>query len=194
MLGKVLSHRYGPENPSETARFSEASALYLELFNLTRGILDEGANSPDYLTLAAPLALNLYAICMLCQTYTCNSKCTPGPEVTTPEAREMQAHAVEGIKSVCRNISDLVDNINEATQSSQDLGRVSPIIMGPMYKAATTYAWLVRESGDESSQLELEAIRHCFRKLGSRWRNAAEYLRLLEAQEFTYAVGSAGSS
>jgi hypothetical protein len=29
------------------------------------------------------------------------------------------------------------------------------------------------------------------RKLGARWRNAAEYLRILEAQEFSYAIGGA---
>jgi hypothetical protein len=193
MMGKVLSHRYGPEDPSETARFSQASELYLELSNLSRRILDEAASAPDYLTLAAPLAFNLNALCALCQIYSFPSNCSRVTATPTTESSEMQAQAVEGVKSVCRSISDLVDRVNESTQLPQDLGRVSPIIMGAMYKAATTYAWLVRESGDESSQLALEAIRHCLRRLGSRWRNAAEYLRLLEAQEFTYAVGSASS-
>lgn len=192
-MGKVLLHRYSEEDLSETDRFSKASELYRELSNLSRMILDEATNATDYLTLAAPLAFSLSTLCSLCQIYSFPAMCSRITSSASPESTEMQAQAVEGVKSVCRSISELVDRVNECTQSPQDLGRVSPIIMGSMYKAATNYAWMVRESGDESSQVALEAIRHCFRRLGSRWRNAAEYLRLLEAQEFTYAVGGASS-
>lgn len=65
--------------------------------------------------------------------------------------------------------------------------------MDALYNAASTYAWSVRESGDESCQMALDSLRHCLRRLGARWRNAAEYLRILEAQEFTFAMGGASS-
>ena len=191
MMGSVLSHRYGEQIPSEATRFSVALQLYLEISVLSRSILEEAANSSDYLILAGPLALTLIALNALCVTYSCAS-CAENKTVS-PESATMRAQAVDGVKAVSRSISEMVERVNNATPSPQDLGRVSPVVMGAMYKAASNYAWLVRENGDESSQIALESIRHCLRRLGSRWRNAAEYLRILEAQEFTYAVGSAGS-
>jgi hypothetical protein len=193
MLGKVLNHRYSPKIPLEADRFSVATQLNLELSKLETRMVDEAASSPDYLTLAAPFSITLNAICQLCLIYSCPHACGETERNMSKEATEMQAHAVDGLKAVSRCTSDMVDQVHNATQSPQDLGRVSPIIMGAMYRAAANYAWMVRENGDEKSQIALDAIRHCFRKLGSRWRNAAEYLRILEAQEFTYAVGGAGS-
>lgn len=193
MLGKVLSHRYNQKAPSKTDSFTAASDLYMELSILERRILEEAGSSPDYLTLAAPLSITLSALSQLCLTYSCPPSNAEIDRAASKEAVEMQARAIDGHKAVTRSISDLVDHVHGATQSPQDLGKVSPIVMGAMYKAAANYAWMVRENGDESSQVALDAIRLCFRRLGSRWRNAAEYLRILEAQEFTYAVGSAGS-
>jgi hypothetical protein len=193
MLGKILRHQYTEKLPSETDRFTAASELHLELSTLERQILEEAASSPDYLALAAPLSITLSGLSQLCLIYSCPPSSTETDGSMIKEAAEMQARAIDGHKAVTSSISDLVDHVHGATQSPQDLGRVSPIVMGAMYKAAANYAWMVRENGDEKSQVALDAIRHCFRRLGSRWRNAAEYLRILEAQEFTYAVGSAGS-
>lgn len=191
MMGKVLNDRYGEKISSEAARFSYASQLYQEISILSRSMLEEALTSADYLTLAGPLALNFTALCALCVTYTCPSLSGESNKLST-ETAAMQAQAVDGLKTVSKSISELVDRVNKATPLPQDIGRVCPVIMGAMYKAAASYAWMIRENGDESSQAALESIRHCLRRLGSRWRNAAEYLRLLEAQEFTYAVGSAG--
>lgn len=193
MLGKVLRHRYNEKISSKTNGFTAASDLYVELSILERRILEEAASSSDYFTLAAPLSIILGALSQLCLIYSCPASNTEMDKAASKEAIEMQARAIDGHKAVTRSVSDLVDHIHNTTQSPQDLGKVSPIIMGAMYKAAANYAWMVRENGDENSQVALDAIRHCFRRLGSRWRNAAEYLRILEAQEFTYAVGSAGS-
>ena len=194
MLGKVLKHQYSNKIPSETERFTAASELHLELSTLERRILEEASSSQDYLALAGPLSITLSGLSQLCLIYSCPPSSTETDQSASKAAAEMQARAIDGHKAVTSSISDLVDHVRGATtQSPQDLGRVSPIVMGAMYKAAANYAWMVRENGDEKSQVALDAIRHCFRRLGSRWRNAAEYLRILEAQEFTYAVGSAAS-
>jgi len=189
MMGKVLAHHHGEEIPSETARYDLASQLYLDVSILARKITEEAANSQDYLTLASPLALTFSALCYLCDQYTC----PPSSTSVSSEAAAMQLKALEGLKTVSRSVVDFAEQLNAATPLPQDLDRVSPLIMDALYSAAANYAWMVRESGDESCQMALESIRHCLRRLGSRWRNAAEYLRLLEAREFTYAVGSAGS-
>lgn len=193
MMGKVLKHLYGEENTSENARFA-ASQLYLDISILSRKILEEATTSGNYLSLSSPLALTFSTLFTLCKVYSRLKASDAAPSGSpSAESLAMQAQAVDGLKTVSRSVVDFVEQINAATSSPPARDRVSPIIMDALYKAANNYAWLVRESGDEASQMALESIRHCLRRLGARWRNAAEYLRILEAQEFTYAVGSAGS-
>lgn len=105
----------------------------------------------------------------------------------------MQVQAVEGLKTVSSSIKDFSEQIIARTPHSLDVDRLSPFIMDALYAAAANYAWLVRESGDEDCQAGLESMRHCLRRLGGRWRCASEMLRILEAQEFTYAIGGAGT-
>lgn len=190
MVGKVFSHQFGEHIPSGIAKYGLASQLYLDISILARKIGEEATTSKDYLSLATPLALTFSALCTLCERYSCPADC----EKSTPEAAAMQAQAIDGLKTVSDSIRDFSENLNAATPSQQDLDRLSPIIMDALYSAASNFAWMVRESGDERSQIALESLRHSLRRIGGRWRNAAEYLRILEAQEFTYAVGSAGSA
>jgi len=105
----------------------------------------------------------------------------------------MMAKALDGLKTVSSSTVEFAEHINNATPLPEDMDRVSPLIMDALYSAASSCAWMVRESGDEKSQMALDSIRHSFRRLSTRWRNAAEYLRVLEAQEFTFAIGSAGA-
>lgn len=189
MLGKVLKHHWGIKDLNQKPHFIEASNLYSDVSNLARTLLDETTNSTDFLNLAAPLALAYSTLCILCDSYSCPKSCA----ASTPEAAAMQAQAVDGLKTASSSIVEFSNHINNATPLPQDLDRISPIIMDALYSAAANYAWLVRESGDEDSQRALDSIRYSLRRLGSRWRNAAEYLRILEAREFTYALGSAGS-
>jgi hypothetical protein len=187
IMGRVLSHLFGEEFPSEPAEFEAASQLYTDASNLARKITEEAEASKDYLSLTSALSLTFSTLCTLCDRYSCPKGCTSSGK----GAAEMQAQALEGLKTVSRSVVDFVDRINAATPLTHDLDRISPIIMDALYSAAASYAWLVRESGDESYQMALDSIRNCLRKLGTRWRNAAEYVRILEAQEFSYAVGSA---
>jgi hypothetical protein len=185
MVGKVLSHHHGEKIPSETTRFGLASQLYIDISLLARKLTEESANSDDFLSLSSPLALSFSALCTLCDAYSCPdpNNCASGKSTASTEAVAMQVQALDGLKTVSRSIVDFAEQVNAATSSPQDLDRVSPIIMDALYSAASNYAWIVRESGDESSQMALESLRHCLRRLGGRWRSAAEYLRILEAQE-----------
>jgi hypothetical protein len=103
----------------------------------------------------------------------------------------MQVQAIEGLRSVSASIKEFSQQIIARTSHSLDIDKISPFIMDALYAGAANFAWLVRESGAEDCQLALESIRHCLRRLGGRWRCAAEYLRILEAQEFTYAIAGA---
>lgn len=191
MMGKVFRHHYGEDFSSDTAKFASANQLYIDISDLARKIKDEADNAHDYLNLTAPLSLTYSTLCSLCEEYSCpdSSRCNS----KNPEVAEMQVKAIEGLKTVAASVVDFAERISVATLNQQDLHRISPIIMESMYSAAANYAWLVREGGDESHQRALDSLRHCLQRFGARWRNAAEYLRILEAKEFTYAVGSAGS-
>jgi hypothetical protein len=191
MMGKVLHHHHGENVHTETVRFGLASQIYLDVSGLARKLTEEIATVPDYISLTAPLALTFSALSTLCDPYSCPT--AYGNNAASTEAANMQIQAIDGLKTVSRSILDFSEQVNAVTSTLQDLDRISPIIMDSLYSAAANFAWLVRESGDESSQMALDSLRQCLRRLGTRWRNAAEYARLLEAQEFQYAVGSAGS-
>lgn len=120
-------------------------------------------------------------------SYACATLPPPASPSTAP-AITMQNLAVASRKSVSQDVVDFARHIAVPQTST-----TSPLIMDAVYGAAANYAWLVRESGDEDSQRALDDIRERLRDLGSRWRCAAEYLRILEAQEFTYAIGGAGA-
>lgn len=189
MLGKVFGHHNdSDEDTAESERYSFATQLYLDVSALTRVISDEAIKTQDFLSLATPLALTHSTLFTLCDPYSC-----PVPKLRSPEGSEMVVRAVDGLKTVGASVVHFAEQINTSTSLQQDLDRVSPIIMDALYSAAANFAWVVRESGDESSQLALDSLRRCLARLGTRWKNAAEYLRILEAQEFTYAVGGASA-
>jgi hypothetical protein len=189
LMGRVFRHHNGEEFSSESTRFVEASKLYGDITLLARKLTEEADSSNDYVSLAAPLALTYSTICALCDPYSCPK----GAGSATPEASAMQVQAVEGLQTVSASIAEFAKKLDLATPNMNDLDRLSPIIMDAIYSAASNNAWFVRESGNESNQVVLDTLRHILRRFGGRWRSAAEYLRILEAQEFTYAVGSAAT-
>lgn len=191
MLGKVFSHRFGDEFASEAEQFKAASELYLDASALARKISEEGETEQDFFSYASAIALTYSTLCTLCDTYCCPKDACKS---IGKEASEMQGQAIEGLKTVSSTIVNFVDHINGNTPLSQELDRTSPIIMDALYSAAANYAWMVRESGDGVYQNALDAIRMCLTKLGTRWRNAAHYVRILEAQEFAYSVPIGGAT
>ena len=191
MMGKVLSHHYGEKISSDTAKLSLANQLYIDISILARKLKEEADKSNDYLSLTTALSLTYSTLCVLCEEYSCPD--SAGCNTVSTEKADMQTKAIDGIKTVAASIVDFAERINAATHDPRDLDRLSPMIMDSVYAAAANFAWLVRETGDESYQMALDSLRHCLRRFGTRWRNAGEYLRILEAKEFTYAVGSAAT-
>ena len=194
LIGKIMSHHHGPPINSETAKFGLATQLYIDVRNLARKIDEEAASSKDFLAFASPLALSYTALCLLCEVYSCPEKdCNVTKTSLSPEAVEMRLQSIDGLKTVSRSIVEFADKIVEATSTPESMDRLSPMILDSLYCAASTYAWVVRESGDEESQKALDRLRSCLKKLGTKWRCAAEYLRILEAQEVCACVSSLDS-
>lgn len=167
----------------------------MELSELARILVHEASDSQDYLSLASPMAITFSALAALCDPYACQSMRAEN----TPEGATMQIQAIEGIRSVsdsirnfAQEISSLVlNNGHDPNHDPRVMERVSPLILDAFYSGASNFAWDVRESGNQSSEEGLGVIREALRGFTNRWRVAGEYLRVLEAQEFTYAVGHA---
>lgn len=191
LLGKVVRHHYMPLTP-EIHQFHHASELYHEASELTRLLTRESEESSDYLLNTPALAICFSAISTLCDPYACVTHHTQNNN--TPEESAMQVQAVEGIKSVSTSVKEMSVHVTERSQSALDIDRCSPFIFDALYAAAANFAWIARESGDPTSAESLEVIRQCLRQLGGRWKASSEYVRVLEAQGFTYAVGNVGSS
>ena len=194
LTGKVLRHHRSNPLP-EDEKYREASELYVELSELARILVREASDSQDYLPLATPMAVTFSALAALCDPYACQSMRLEH----TPEGATMQIQAIEGIRSVsesirnfAQEISNLVlNNGHDPNHDPRIMERVSPLILDALYSGASNFAWDVRESGNQSSEEGLGIIREALRGFTNRWRVAGEYLRVLEAQEFTYAVGHA---
>lgn len=114
----------------------------------------------------------------------------------SPEERAMITKAIEGLEHVAFAIKEFSRQIIDHTPHSLDIDRVSPLIMDTLYSAAADYAWRMAETTNETQarQEGLEVIRHCLQRLGSRFRNGAEFLRILEAQEFSLATRALNQS
>ena len=200
LTGRVLRHHRSKGTP-EDELFREASSLYVELSDLARVLIDEASATQDYLSLVSPMAVTFSAIAALCDPYACQ---TMRVENNTSEGATMQIQAIDGIRSVAESIRNFAQEITNLVSSpspsnpshpshnslqSRELDKVSPLILDALYSGASNFAWDVRESGNASSEEGLGTIRECLRLFTSKWRCAGEYLRVLEAQEFTYAVG-----
>ena len=69
MLGKVFSHNYGDDFPSETAQYEAATQLYSEASALAGKITEEAEADQDFFGHASALALTFSALCTLCDKY-----------------------------------------------------------------------------------------------------------------------------
>jgi hypothetical protein len=187
-MGRVLRH-HQDRTLSEAERFGAVNQLHQDLCLLATQLTEEASNSPDYLSFAAALAITFSAISVLLDTYAC-------PEIREGATRSdaesaMQVTAVEGLRAVSSQVRAFAEQLVARTPYVQDVDRVSPLVMDSLYSSAANFAWFVRESGDEGAQVALDELRDVLRRLGDRWRNGAEYLRILEAQEFSYAMNGA---
>lgn len=184
MAGRVQKH-HRKKNHAATEKYREASGLYVELSELARTLVQEAATAPSYLMFVGPMSVCFSALCCLCDPYACQPMRAP---TQSQEEATMQVQAVEGLRSVSDSIKELSQQVANCTPNSMDIDHVSIFLLDALYCGATNYAWDVRESGNAISEEGLDAIRQCLRRFTARWRAAQEYLRILEAQEFAFAV------
>ncbi|POS88067.1 hypothetical protein EPUL_000562 [Erysiphe pulchra] len=176
LMGQIMLH-HKDKSSSEELRFTNASQLHTKILELMRKIKEESLVSKKLFSLISPLALTYSSLCLLCNPYYGSG------QGENEEQKQMQKQALTGLETVALNIIDLADQVNIATQTMQDLDHVSPFIVNGIYAGSLTLARLHRGNREESYPASLGPLRQCLRKLSTRWRIAADYLRILESHD-----------
>ncbi|OHE96669.1 fungal specific transcription factor domain-containing protein [Colletotrichum orchidophilum] len=219
IAGKVITHvrkatsdRKQNPNASPADTIAEANALSATLFSNLEHLQPVGEVVLQPLPLLAPRCVLLSAAVLLHDFYCCPS--SPDGRLKTPEETAQQARSVDVLLKISKDIAVLAEellllvsqtvresetdgnknNSNNSSQGGGDIGSVSPLILDAFYGAANTLAWLLREEGTLECEDEMNAIKRCLERLGSRWRLAGEYGRMLEQQDFAIMMQDKGHS
>lgn len=188
-LGKVFSHHHsGAHFETQADRYAEATSLYVQVQAMIELLNVELVATTDQITFAPALSLAYSTLCQLCEIYSCPES---SGAIASADNSNMVGKAVNGLKEAAEHMVVFARHLDTNLPQPHDLDKVSPIVMDAIYSAAANFAWLVRESGSEDRLDKLNILRSCLKRFGTRWRNAAEYLRILEAQEFTYSLRTA---
>ncbi|EXF76086.1 fungal specific transcription factor domain-containing protein [Colletotrichum fioriniae PJ7] len=165
----------------------------------------------------------LLSAAVLLHDFYCCPACPDG-RLKSPEETAQQARSVDVLLKISKDVAVLSEDLlllvsrterdggdgdddmgmsnnsghhhhnEEQSGVTSDMGSVSPLILDALYGAANTLAWLLREEGTLECEDEMNVIKRCLERLGSRWRLAGEYGRMLEQQDFAMMMQEKGHS
>lgn len=186
LLGKVVRHHYKPLAP-DSSQYTAASELLGETLQLAQVLTKETEASDDYLLHTPALSVSYSALSGLCTRYACTQSLDHQSGVVD---EAMKTESVDGIRLVTGYVKEMSIHLMKNTQDILGIDRCWPFTFDALYAAAANFGWLHRQEGESDQTGNIEHIKECLKRLGTRWRCASEYLRVLEAQEFFYAMGS----
>ncbi|KXH26402.1 hypothetical protein CSAL01_13587, partial [Colletotrichum salicis] len=219
---KATSDRKQNPLASPADAIAEANALSETLFS-TLEYLQKSPTGERPLPLSLPLPLLaprcvLLSAAVLLHDFYCCPACPDG-RLKSPEETAQQARSVDVLLKISKDIAVLSEELlllfsrterdgdddmnmngnglhkhHEGPSGGNDIGNVSPLILDALYGAANTLAWLLREEGTLECEDEMNVIKRCLERLGSRWRLAGEYGRMLEQQDFAMMMQDKGHS
>ncbi|KAK1690122.1 hypothetical protein BDP55DRAFT_602602 [Colletotrichum godetiae] len=219
---KATSDRKQNPLASPADAIAEANALSKTLFSTLEYLQKSPADERPLplslpLPLLAPRCVLLSAAVLLHDFYCCPA--CPDGRLKSPEETAQQARSVDVLLKISKDIAVLSEelllhfsrterdgdddmnmndnghhNHREGQSGGSDIGSVSPLILDALYGAANTLAWLLREEGTPECEDQMNVIKRCLERLGSRWRLAGEYGRMLEQQDFAMMMQDKGHS
>jgi hypothetical protein len=107
----------------------------------------------------------------------------PTERPRTASERDMQPRAVDELHRIAERVHEIARHVFGYARENGDVSVVSPLVLDAMYCAASTFDWLIRESGESSASESLGGLKRCITRLSLRWRLGAEYLKMLEQQD-----------
>ncbi|KAF4783907.1 fungal specific transcription factor domain-containing protein [Colletotrichum scovillei] len=217
---KVTSDRKQNPHASAADAIAEANALSETLFSTLEYLQQQqqppttgatAAQRPKPLSLLLlPSRCVLLSAGVLLHDFYCCPACPDG-RLKSPEETAQQARSVDVLLKISKDVAllseellllvsraerddDDDDDVGMSNNGGRDIGSVSPLILDALYGAANTLAWLLREEGTLECEDEMNVIKRCLERLGSRWRLAGEYGRMLEQQDFAMMMQEKGHS
>ena len=172
LLGRLL-HLLNEQGQESPLRFSEAAQLHRTLEALAKLLPDEVQRAPE--RFSTPIALCYGAIIHLCDPFCCTAH-NKGDH--TVEETQMQEIAIAGMKRTASEIFELSGL--QRSIMNDNISAISPLTLDALYMAATTYAWLVHETGSHDYATSYHSIREVLRTMDQRWAAAGEYLKALD--------------
>ncbi|OAP56188.1 hypothetical protein AYL99_09367 [Fonsecaea erecta] len=162
-------------------RFSEAIQLHRTLQALANLLPNDVHHSPE--RYGTPLALCYSSLLHLSDPFACTES---NRGYRTVEETEMQTIAIAGLKSVAADVLRFSQLWHVDMTSNP--AAVSPLLGDCLYFAATIYAWLANETGQQEMGDAYHILRKVLETMGSRWAVAQQYLILLDmSKEHLYA-------
>ncbi|KAI9836990.1 MAG: hypothetical protein M1819_000639 [Sarea resinae] len=181
LLGRVIRH-LNDRTVNRSILLAEATQLERTVRALSLLLSDEFQE--HHTAVSTPMAICYSALMAIYDAYACHEA---NDVENTPEEIGMQGNAIGGLKTMTKEIMILARHLRE-TLAADGTAWVSPLVTDCLYQAAANYAWLVRETHNSENAEALNEIKATLAVIDRRWRVAGEYIKILEANEFTYAV------
>ena len=179
LLGRMIRLRNEQQDDSPM-KFTEAQQIHRTITALTKLLIAEVETDP--LRFGTAAALCFAALLHLCDLYACTE--SNQGEHTVGEI-EMQTVAIAGLKQTSADALRLSQLLRMA-MATNPLA-TSPLTADCLYQAATQYAWLVYEVGNDEYIVAYRGLAQVLSLMSSRWAVASEYLKILEmARESLY--------
>lgn len=194
-----MSHAHSRAPGSESV--AEVTALLADLDALGKAVGGDAAaeggaggapGSDAYFAFLPARCVVWSTVVMVLDLYSCPSHMRPSgsggvgrsssSNGSSDSELELKAEAISGLLAGAVRVRDeagcLLGVMREAGE--EVAARVSPLCLDVLYCGMATFAWLWEENGDGEMKEGLEVTRRCLRRIGARWRLAAEYVEIGE--------------
>jgi hypothetical protein len=156
--------------------------------------MDVGTNTNIDVRLVAPQCILLSSMILVLDMYCCPEHIHDMAEhPRSADEMEMQVRAAAGLKSVSLRIRELASRVDAYCSQGGDPSSISPLVLDSFYCAASTFDWIMRESGEGAAEENLGVLRGCMGRLSLRWRLGASYLGLMEQQDIAVLLALKGT-
>jgi len=179
LLGRLI--RLLNDNLLESpARFTEAIQLHRTIQALANLVPADVQRSPE--RFGTSIALCYSSLLHLSDPFACTES-NRGDH--TVEETEMQAIAISSMRSAASDAFQFSQLFK--ISMARNPPSISPLVADCFYMAATTYAWIVHETGSRDAAESYHSLRDVLELMNCRWGVAGQYLSILnKAQETLY--------
>jgi hypothetical protein len=179
LLGRVYTHKNEHADPGDVDwHYQEAHGIKKTASALLNLIRQEYTNAPpeERHKLFPAMALRSSSLLELFDIHCCVE--TQGVDLNGRNRGmriELQQMAIDGFKQIAATFLEFAEDVASSAKS-RGLDRISCLVLNSLYTAGATFAWYVRENGNQANIEALRKIREVLKLLEPRWQVAGELL------------------